>query len=55
MMSRIIASIIRIGVSMSVSTRKGDNGYTSLLRGERVPKYHPVTEAGGTLDEVNIK
>ncbi len=42
-----------MGISMSVSTRKGDNGYTSLLRGERVPKYHPVTEAGGTLDEVN--
>ena len=38
---------------MGVSTKKGDSGYTSLLRGERVPKYHPITEAGGTLDEAN--
>ncbi len=38
---------------MSISTKKGDSGYTSLLRGQRVPKYHLITEAGGTLDEVN--
>ncbi len=36
---------------MSISTKKGDSGYTSTLSGERVPKYHIVTEAAGTLDE----
>jgi cob(I)alamin adenosyltransferase len=38
---------------MSISTKKGDSGYTSLLMGERVPKYHLITEAVGTLDETN--
>lgn len=38
---------------MSITTRKGDSGYTSLLRGQKVPKYHPVTEAVGNLDEAN--
>jgi cob(I)alamin adenosyltransferase len=38
---------------MSISTKKGDSGYTNLLRGERVPKHHLAIEAGGTLDEVN--
>jgi cob(I)alamin adenosyltransferase len=32
-------------------TRKGDNGFTGLLGGERVPKYAPRPEAYGTLDE----
>ena len=40
-------------ILMSISTKKGDSGYTSLLRGQRVPKYHLITEAVGTLDEVN--
>jgi cob(I)alamin adenosyltransferase len=40
---------------MGISSKKGDSGYTSLLRGERVPKYHPVTEAVGTLDEANAQ
>jgi cob(I)alamin adenosyltransferase len=30
---------------------KGDDGYTGLLGEGRVPKYHPRTEAVGTLDE----
>lgn len=34
-----------------VTTRTGDEGYTSLLGAGRVPKYHPRTEALGTLDE----
>ena len=35
---------------MNISTKKGDSGYTSLLRGERVPKHHLAIEAVGTLD-----
>lgn len=38
---------------MGISTKKGDSGFTSMLSGERVPKYHIVTEAVGTLDEAN--
>jgi cob(I)alamin adenosyltransferase len=32
-------------------TGKGDDGFTSLLGGERVPKYAPHPEAYGTVDE----
>lgn len=38
---------------MGISTKKGDTGYTSLLGGERVPKYHLRTETVGALDEAN--
>lgn len=38
---------------MGISTKKGDTGYTSLLGGERVPKYHLRTETAGALDEAN--
>ena len=38
---------------MGISTKKGDSGYTSLLRGARVPKDHLIIEAGGSLDEAN--
>lgn len=38
---------------MRISTKKGDSGYTSLLKGGRVPKHHLIIEAGGTLDEAN--
>lgn len=34
-----------------VTTRTGDEGYTSLLGSGRVPKYHRRPEAYGTLDE----
>ena len=34
-----------------VTTRTGDDGYTSLLGQSRVPKYHPQPEAYGTVDE----
>lgn len=34
-------------------TRSGDDGYTGLLGEGRVPKYHPQTEAVGTIDEAN--
>jgi cob(I)alamin adenosyltransferase len=32
-------------------SRGGDDGYTGLLGGERVAKYHPIPEAVGALDE----
>lgn len=32
-------------------TRTGDDGFTGLLGGGRVPKYHPRPEAVGTIDE----
>lgn len=38
----------------SIATRKGDDGTTSLLYGQRVPKDHPQIEAVGTLDELNV-
>jgi cob(I)alamin adenosyltransferase len=34
-----------------VTTRTGDDGYTSLLGRERVPKWHPRPDTYGTLDE----
>lgn len=34
-------------------TAGGDDGYTGLLGEGRVPKYHPRTEAVGTLDEAS--
>lgn len=37
----------------SIATRKGDDGTTSLLYGQRVPKDHPQIEAVGTIDELN--
>jgi cob(I)alamin adenosyltransferase len=37
----------------SIATRTGDNGTTSLLYGQRVPKDHPQIEAVGTFDELN--
>jgi len=36
-----------------ISTKKGDSGNTSLLKGGRVPKHHLIIEAGGCLDEAN--
>jgi len=37
----------------SIATRTGDDGATSLLYGQRVPKNHPQIEAVGALDELN--
>ncbi len=36
-----------------IYTGRGDEGYTSLIGGERVPKYDPRPEAYGTLDEAS--
>lgn len=38
---------------MSIATRKGDDGTTALLYGQRVPKHHPQIEAVGACDELN--
>ena len=38
---------------MSVTTKTGDDGYTNIIGGERLPKDHPILESLGTLDELN--
>ena len=40
-------------MSRSIATRTGDDGSTSLLYGQRVPKDHPQIEAIGAFDELN--
>ncbi len=39
---------------MSIATRTGDDGTTSLLYGQRVPKHHAQIEAVGSFDELNV-
>jgi cob(I)alamin adenosyltransferase len=38
---------------MSIVTRTGDDGTTSLMYGRRVPKSHPRIAACGAVDELN--
>ena len=38
---------------MSVTTKTGDDGYTDIIGGRRLPKDHPVVECLGTLDELD--
>lgn len=38
---------------MKIYTKSGDKGETSLVYGQRVPKYAPRVEAYGTCDEAN--
>jgi len=38
---------------MKIYTKTGDKGSTSLLSGDRVPKYDERIEAYGTIDELN--
>ncbi len=38
---------------MKIYTRKGDDGDTGLIGGERVPKAHVRVEAYGAVDELN--
>lgn len=38
---------------MSISTKRGDRGQTSLLHGERVSKSHLRVCANGSIDELN--
>ena len=37
---------------MKIYTKTGDKGYTSLIGGKRVPKFHARIEAYGTIDEL---
>lgn len=41
-------------MAASIATRTGDDGTTSLLYGQRVPKDHPQIEAVGAFDELNV-
>ena len=41
-------------MSRSIATRTGDDGTTSLLFGQRVPKDHHQIEAVGAFDELNV-
>jgi len=38
---------------MSIVTKTGDQGETSLMYGRRVPKTHPRVDAYGCVDELN--
>ena len=38
----------------SIATRTGDDGTTSLLYGQRVPKNHPQIQTVGAFDELNV-
>ncbi|QQL48355.1 cob(I)yrinic acid a,c-diamide adenosyltransferase [Mucilaginibacter ginkgonis] len=38
---------------MKIYTKTGDKGYTSLIGGARVPKYHLRIDSYGTVDELN--
>ena len=38
---------------MKIYTRTGDEGFTGLFGGARVPKNHPRIAAYGTVDETN--
>lgn len=38
---------------MKIYTKTGDDGFTSLIGGTRVPKYHLRIESYGTVDELN--
>lgn len=38
---------------MKIYTKTGDQGFTSLIGGVRVPKHHLRIEAYGTVDELN--
>jgi cob(I)alamin adenosyltransferase len=38
---------------MKIYTKTGDKGYTSLIGGARVPKFHIRIEGYGTVDELN--
>ena len=40
---------------MKIYTKGGDGGYTSLIGGERVPKYDVRVEAYGTVDELSAQ
>ena len=40
---------------MPYYTRAGDDGYSSLLGKKRYPKYDPIFEAIGNIDELTAR
>jgi cob(I)alamin adenosyltransferase len=38
---------------MSITTKTGDDGYTDIIGGKRLPKNHPILECLGTIDELD--
>ena len=40
-------------MTFKIYTRKGDDGKTALLGGDRVSKHHIRVESYGTVDELN--
>jgi len=40
-------------MSFKIYTRKGDDGKTGLIGGDRVAKHHIRVESYGTVDELN--
>jgi cob(I)alamin adenosyltransferase len=49
-----VAGFTQVAYSMAkIYTRTGDSGETSLLGGQRLPKYSSRVEAIGSVDEVN--
>jgi len=38
---------------MSITTKTGDDGFTDIIGGRRLPKNHPILECLGTIDELH--
>ncbi|WP_297499857.1 cob(I)yrinic acid a,c-diamide adenosyltransferase [Thermococcus sp.] len=38
---------------MPITTKTGDKGLTGLFTGDRIAKFSPITEANGTIDELD--
>ncbi|MCL2480031.1 MAG: cob(I)yrinic acid a,c-diamide adenosyltransferase [Treponema sp.] len=38
---------------MSITTKKGDDGYTDIIGGKRLPKDHLIPECLGAIDELD--
>lgn len=36
-----------------IAAKTGDDGYTDIIGGKRLPKDHPIIECLGTIDELN--
>src|SRR5215467_15493134 len=45
-------ALVRI-LAMSIVTKTGDEGETSLMYGQRLPKNNPRSEAYGAVDELS--
>ncbi len=49
----MMAGVSEKRATPSITTRRGDDGTTDLLFGQRVPKNDPRLEAVGAIDELN--